>query len=1607
MGHRPHATMETRLEEVLAIVSDRLPADRVRVSEFVRQFFREVDPDDLSSRDPLDLYGAAVSFWQFMRRSGPDARRVRVYNPTADEHGWHCPHTVIEIVHRDIPFLVDSVRMQINAQGFTCHLNIHPVVSTRRDAEGALVDLLPRGETSPDARTESVMHLEISRETDATALRRLEQGLLSVLDDVQAAVDDWQSMLARVRDTAAAIRLDPPRSLSGDEVAEELEFLDWLLGDRFTFLGCRDYDLKQEGGEAVLRVVPGSGLGILRDTRRDAASATFAALPVSIRERARTPELLVLTKSSSRATVHRPGYTDYVGIKRFSAAGDVIGERRVLGLYTSAAYRNSVLEIPVLRRKVRDAIDRSGVVPGSHQAKALRSIFETYPRDELFQMAVEDLVRITTGILRLDERQHTQLFMRHDRFGRFVSCLVYVPRDNYNTEVRERIQAVLMRALGGVSSEHSVTLSDSVLARVLIVVHLKAGAMPDYDERELEAALVREVRRWEDDLADTLVTQFGEEQGRDLNLKYGAAFPAGYREDCLASVALQDIRLMEQIDGEDGLALHLYAPSDAADGQLRFKLLRPDRPVPLSDVLPVLERMGARVMDERPYEIEPLDAQRVWIHDMGLTTGGVEGPTDTVRSLFEEAFLKVWRGDAESDDLNRLVLLAGLTWREIAVLRTLARYSRQAGFTFSQAYMESALTSHPDIARQLVELFLERHDPGNPDAPGGRGAERVERIEGALELVASLDEDRILRRFLALVLATTRTNYFQHDADGAPKPYLSLKFDPSQIPGLPEPRPMFEIYVCSPRVEGVHLRGGRVARGGLRWSDRLEDFRTEVLGLMKAQMVKNAVIVPVGAKGGFVVKVPPPGGDRDALRREGVACYSTFVRGLLDLTGTRAGDSIVPPPDVVRHDEDDTYLVVAADKGTATFSDIANGIAAEYGFWLGDAFASGGATGYDHKRMGITARGVWESVTKHFRTLGVDIQTTVFTAVGIGDMSGDVFGNGALLSTRMQLVAAFDHRHIFLDPDPDPDVSHRERARLFQMPRSSWDDYDRSAISTGGGVFSRTAKSIPLSEEVQRRLAVKTASMPPTDLIRAILRAPVDLLYNGGIGTYVKASSETHARVGDRSNNSVRVNGSELRCRVVGEGGNLGLTQRGRVEYALAGGLIYTDAIDNSAGVDCSDQEGNIKILLNREVDNGELTLAQRNHLLEAMTDDVAMLVLRDNYSQAQALTVAMAGSTTLFDEQLRFMHYLERRGTLSRDIEDLPSDDALAERRAARIGLTAPEQAVLLAYAKLWLFEQLVESTLPDDPVVAFALTDYFPAVLGERFRNEMAHHPLRREIIATVISNSLVNKVGSTFVHRLMEETGARPTEAVRAYLLARAVFGLDAIWARIDALDNIVPDAVQTTMQVRLMRLKVRAALWFLRRRIATSALESSIARFASSVGIVAANLESLLDEHDRRRVDRAAEEFVASGVPADLARQVAGVDLLYAALDICDVASDTNRPIICVAHVYFTLAERLSAPWLRERIGLLPSHTHWLSLARAALRDDLAERLRSLTAAVLALMPDADEPAALMAAWEEAHHSALTRVRQVLAEIQTAKNPDLAMLSVGLREVRNLV
>jgi glutamate dehydrogenase len=1245
--------------------------------------------------------------------------------------------------------------------------------------------------------------------------------------------------------------------------------------------------------------------------------------------------------------------------------------------------------------------------PGSHAGKALINILATYPRDELFQTTEDDLLRTAVGILHLGDRQRFRLFVRRDPFERFLSCLIYAPRENYTTELRQKWQQILVQAFNGTSSEFNVYLTESVLARILITVRTTPGAIPDVDVRALEARLVAAARRWDDELKQALIGALGEGRGNELFRQFGEAFPAGYREDFTAREAVPDIQMMARLSAAEPLAMSLYRPLEAPAGALRFKLFHLGEPVGLSDSLPMLERMGLNVLDERPHRVAPRDMPPVWMHDFGMQSGlaDTEVEIDIVHQVFEEAFASVFRGEVENDDFNRLVLAAHLPATEIVLLRAYAKYLRQIGFPLSQPFIESTLAAHPSVAHGLIELFKTRFDPELGVGTGAKCAELVRAIEAALAQVDNLSEDRVLRQYLALVMATTRTNFWRRDAAGRRKSFVSFKFDPAKVPGLPEPKPMFEIFVYSPRFEGVHLRGGKVARGGLRWSDRLEDFRTEVLGLVKAQMVKNTVIVPVGSKGGFVLKRAPSPADRDAYLKEGIACYQDYLRGLLDITDNRVGEGIVPPPDVKRHDPDDPYLVVAADKGTATFSDYANGISNEYGFWLGDAFASGGSAGYDHKAMGITARGAWESAKRHFREMGVDTQTTDFTVAGIGDMSGDVFGNGMLLSRHIKLVAAFDHRHVFLDPTPDAAASFAERERMFKLPRSSWADYDSGLISAGGGVFPRSAKSIAITPQAKKALAISADALTPAELVNAILKAPVDLIYNGGIGTYVKASAEIHAQVGDRANDAVRVNGRDLRCKVVCEGGNLGCTQLGRIEYALAGGRIFTDAIDNSAGVDTSDHEVNIKILLGLASSDGELTGKQRNALLATMTDDVAALVLRDNYFQTQALSVTGRIASQLLDAQQRFIEYLEKENRLKRELEYLPDDEEFTARRVKGLGLAGPERAVVLAYSKIWLYEELLASGLPDDRWVGTALSRYFPAPLRERYAAHMARHPLKREIIVSHVTNSMINRVGSTFVHRISETTGSRPDEIVRAYLLNREIFGFVSLWQQIEALDNRVDDAVQSAMLIDTARLIDRGTMWFLRSRRLGDGMAETIAHFAPRIEALASRLPQLLDAAERARVDAEIARYEAQAVPHDLAARVATFDTLYAALDIIEVAEAKQRPVELVADIYFDLATRLGLAWLRDRIAALPGDQHWQMLARGAMQDDLSGLQRTIAAEVVG-GADAGTSVALIGAWQDRNRRGIERAAQLLGELRMAAQPDAAMLSVALRELRNL-
>jgi glutamate dehydrogenase len=1592
---------QAALAATLKLAAARLNGTaRAEAETFIQAYYNQVDAEDLASRDAEDLYGAAMAHLSFGRTFSTGHPKLRVYNPHQDEHGWTSPHTVVEIVNDDMPFLVDSIAMEVNRQGHTLHLLVHPLLRSVRDKEGVLQSLQPK---EGESRQESFIHVEIDREIDPARLRALGEGLLSVLADVRAATSDWPEMKARAAEVIAALA-HPPKTLGKEELDEGRAFLQWVADNHFTFLGYREYSLAEVKGQDQLSIVPKSGLGVLREPKLGGISASFNELPESIRKLAREPKLLMLTKANSRSTVHRPGYLDYIGIKQFDAAGKVTGEKRFVGLYTSSAYHANPGEVPLLRDKVRQVISRAGFQPASHMGKNLVSVLESYPRDELFQIDADTLFNTAMGILRLGDRRKTRLFLRRDVFGRFWSALVYLSRENFNTDTRRRIEAILMRALHGQSAEFTVQLSDATLARIHMLVRTSPKDDPHVDVRAVEAEIVKALRRWRDDLQLALVESEGEEEASRVLRVWCDAFPLAYEEQVGARLAVRDIRFMTQLKADGDIALNLYRPVDAGADTLRLRVYRAGASLPLSGSLPMLENMGVSVDDEQSYAVTPQGGTTVYVHDFGLKLTVRLDNLEQAKPLFEEAFLRVWHKEAENDGFNRLALAAGLKADEIVMLRAYAKYLKQTGFTFSQAYLENTLAAHPPITALLARIFASRFDPAFTQDRSAVEAEVVGEIHAALNEVANADEDRILRRFLAVMQATMRTNFYQKTSANVRKAYLSFKIESKRVPELPEPKPLFEIWVYSPRVEGIHLRFGKVARGGLRWSDRPEDFRTEVLGLVKAQQVKNSVIVPVGSKGGFVVKQPAPASDRDAFMKEGIECYRTFLRGLLDVTDNLVGGKIKPPVDVVRHDPDDPYLVVAADKGTATFSDFANAISLEYGHWLGDAFASGGSAGYDHKKMGITAKGAWESVKRHFREMGINTQTTDFTVVGVGDMSGDVFGNGMLLSPHIRLIAAFDHRHIFLDPNPASATSFKERERMFALPRSSWEDYDKSLISKGGGVFPRTAKAIPLSPEVRASLGITDETLTPQQLMKAILLAPVDLFYNGGIGTYIKATNQSNAEVGDRANDAIRVNGKDLRCKVVAEGGNLGCTQLGRIEYAQAGGRIYTDAIDNSAGVDCSDHEVNIKILLGLVEQDGELTEKQRNKLLAEMTDEVGQLVLADNYYQSQSLSVSGVRGEKLLNAQADFMRHLEKAGRLNRPVEFLPDEEEISARRNARQGLTAPERAVLLAYSKMELFDELIASDLVDDAYVSRELVGYFPRPLQEKYRDVMARHPLKREIIATVVANTMINRTGSVFVHRMREETGAAAHEVARAYTLVRDIFDLDGLWAQIDAQDNKVPAATQYEMLIEVGRLALRATLWFLRRRREKLAIADVIAIFRPGVAALSAKLDELLTEGYKADNLKQEQGYASAGVPTELARRVARIDALYAVLDIVEMASEYSQSPDAVSAIYFALVGKLELRWFSSKITALPSDTHWQALARNAMRDDLSALQRQLTTAVV--KGGGKDVAAMLSTWEQVTALPRARLAGMVTDLKAGPAMDLAMLSVVLRELRGL-
>ena len=1609
------------------------------LADLIRLYYRYLPPEEVIDDDPRDLVGAVRSNLLLAESRVAGRPVVRLLNPVAAQDGWDCPATVIQVVTDDMPYLVDSVVAELAHGGVNVQRVVHPIVVVRRDLAGSLREVLAAAdpEAPPsDALLESWMSIEVDLVTDPERARELENRLVSVLHDVREVVEDTDRMVGTARMLADHLEQNPPAAPE-QQISEGAKLLRWLSEKHFTFLGYRQYELVEDpsNGEPALRAILATGLGVLR---QDSLAARSLTAGPDLAAHALAPQLLVLTEASAPSTVHRSSYPYYVGVKTFDEHGNVNGEHRFLGVLTSAAMHEDVLDIPVIERRVRDVIHRAGFPMESYSGQKMLEVIQNYPRPELFSTNEQSLYDTATGVLALADRRRLRLFLRQDPYGRFYSCLVYLPRDRYTTTSRLAMQEVLLAELHGNNMEYSTRVGETDLARVHFMVHTDPNDQIDPQPLHIQQLLADAVRSWDDLMIDAVVaerralppgTPGSPETASEQGLRYAAAFPEAYKEDFDAEVGLVDLRVLQGLRGSGDVAVSFYLPDGAEPGERRFKLYLAGERVTLSMVLPLLQQMRVVVVDERPYQVLRDDGTKCWVYDFGLRIDPAmldqltATDVENLRTRFQEAFQATWNGDAEIDGFNALVLQAGLTWRQAAILRAYVKYLRQAGTTNSQDYIEDAVLAHTPVATALVRLFESRFDPVSSQANRDAAIESLTAEIGQLiDEVTSLDADRILRSLLGLVNATLRTNYFVRDEDGNPRPYLALKLDPHQIADLPEPRPRFEVFVYSPRLEGVHLRFGPVARGGLRWSDRREDFRTEVLGLAKAQAVKNAVIVPVGAKGGFVVKRPAaatgdPAVDREAALAEGIACYKMFISGLLDLTDNLDAGKVVPAKDVVRFDGDDTYLVVAADKGTATFSDIANSVSAKYGFWLGDAFASGGSAGYDHKAIAITSRGAWESVKRHFRELGVNTQTQEFTVVGIGDMSGDVFGNGMLCSEQIRLVAAFDHRHIFIDPNPDAASSYAERRRMFELPRSSWNDYDRSLISDGGGVWPRTAKSIPVSPQVRMALGLDegVTKLAPADLMRAILLAQVDLLWNGGIGTYVKASSESDGEVGDKANDAIRVNGDELRVKVIGEGGNLGLTQRGRIEFARTGGKVNTDALDNSAGVDCSDHEVNIKVLLDHLIIEGKLDHAERDALLADMTDEVANLVLADNYDQNRLLGVSRAHAPQMLTVHNRLVNDLVARAGLDRELESLPSNPEFRALGKAEKGLTSPELATLLAHVKLALKEEVLASDLPDAEVFASRLPEYFPTQLRQRFGSAIGSHPLRRQIVSTMLVNEVVDGGGVSYAFRLAEEMSATATDGVRAYVVANRVFDLSSMWRDIAALDNVVPTKVADDLMLETRRTLDRASRWFLSNRPQPLPVGAEISRFAGAVADLSPRMMTLLQGREREIVAEHTAELVGKGVPTPLAERIAAQLNSYALLDVIEVAELAEREVglgiershLETAELYYALSDHLDVDSMLSAVSALERGNRWHALARLALRDDLYSSMRAITLDVLRHSDPGDSASVKIEKWEESNASRLGRARASLREIARVGRPDLATLSVAARQIRAMV
>ncbi|NBX85416.1 MAG: NAD-glutamate dehydrogenase [Gammaproteobacteria bacterium] len=1611
MNSTMHSDKQKILNAVCEQILKKLPNKEAKLcAEFTNQFFSTMSTDDIKAWTVDNLYGAALNFWSLLEKNHYDESKIKIYNPDFDRYGWQSTHTVIEVLTRDMPFLVESLRMCINRMGLALHLVIHMGgIRLVRNAKHEITSILSKDDTSKkEYQIEAPIFFLVDRQTDPAALQQLQNEISNVLNDTQVVVKDWMAMRERL--VSAVGQMDSyPKCINKEDILESQEFLKWLENHHFTFLGVCDYEMVKEGHHQVLKPIRGTGYGILSEGRSEVQSIQLSKLPSEAQKLFLSSQILIVAKSDLKSKVHRETCIDYIGIKQFNDKGEVVGERRVYGLFTSAAYFTYIRDIPLLRQKVQRILKQSKLDPRSHAGRILINILETMPRDDLIQGSDEELLQITQGIFHLQDRKRIRLFARSDIFDRYVSCLVYVPKELYNTHFRKSIEHIFEENMQVASIDFSTMFSESILARIHFLIHLKPGASHPTQKilDKIEKKLIEVGRTWLDDLQTYLYDAVGEEHGNLLFNRYKNAFSPSYTSYFTPRTAVVDIKYLESLKEDAKLQMNFYRSLDEVEGHFKLKFYQKNSTIPLSDVLPIIENMGLRAISERPFSLLLDDGQVSWVNEFAIFyPNTLQHEIDNIRENFQDAFLKIWSGEAENDGFNKLVLAAGLTWRQVSMLRAYAKYLKQLGVTYSHDYIESALVHQVQITQKIAKLFELRFFPDVHHERQEAMDMLLADIHQELDSVENLDEDKIIRLFLSLIQETLRTNFFQLTADGHSKTYLSFKFNSKNIPGMPKPYPKYEIFVYSPRFEAVHLRCSDVARGGLRWSDRKEDFRTEVLGLMKAQQVKNAVIVPNGAKGGFVPKLLDKLTTREEISAEGVLCYQSFIRGLLDITDNLVNGEVVKPARVVPYDGNDPYLVVAADKGTATFSDYSNAISKEYNFWLGDAFASGGSNGYDHKKMGITAKGAWESVKRHFYYLGKDIQNTAFTVVGIGDMAGDVFGNGMLLSEHIQLVAAFNHMHIFLDPNPDTAVSFKERKRMFELPRSTWMDYNPKTISSGGGVFSRSAKFIPISTEVRARFGIEQDRLEPNELIKILLTSPVELLWSAGIGTFVKATGETNLEVGDRTNDMIRVNAKALQCKVVGEGGNLGFTQRGRIEFALRGGRIYTDFIDNSGGVSCSDKEVNIKILLDGLVKSGDLTLKQRDQLLLEMTDEVSELVLKENKQQTKAISLWASQSARQIDMHIRYLNGLEKAGKIDRHIEFLPSEHELLERKLKKVGLSIPEIAVLYCYSKILLKESILSTKDIDEQIFKDILVDYFPSALGKNYIDAMQSHPLKREIIATKVSNLIVNEMGFTFIYRLQDETGAPISAIVNAFLISRTILNMDDIWSQLQDIQEQIDAENMTNVMMMYVRLLRRLTRWLLRSERRCLNIEATIEKYRQGMDEFQSSISNFLSPRYRTQFDERVKKFKSQNFTDSLAKSLASVDYLFSSYDLLEISNQRKVSMECACSAFFLVGDVLDLEFVRKLVIQHPTENHSEALARESIRDELDAQQRLLTESVLVENDTVDAFTQRLKEWSVVHSTLIERWKQLLNQMKTSRQLNYTVFYVATRELLDL-